>query len=104
MLQNQLNLQPLYTDARLAELLEALDELHTAASEGQLYNVISLNQREVLAWLREVVYTAEEAMLEIEQTTPAYDQLVLRVVEKPVRAEGQIKIVGQYPVSGQEPA
>lgn len=59
-------LQLLYNDARLADLFQALDELHSAASEGQLQVVTGLNNAEMLGWLREFVYTAQETIAEIE--------------------------------------
>ncbi len=65
----------LYTDARLDWLLEAVDELHTAVSEGELADLTSLNEFELQNWLRELIWVAQEALSEIErqraQTQPA---------------------------------
>ena len=62
----QPNLQLLYNTARLSGLLEALDELHSAASDGNVRAVTPLSNAELIGWLYEVVYTAQEAMHEIE--------------------------------------
>jgi hypothetical protein len=69
----QLNFQLLYNDARLASVGTMLDELHTAASDGDLSNLSPLSPVEMVAWLRELIYTAEETIMEIEEhaTEPA---------------------------------
>lgn len=63
---HQLNLQLLYTDSRLERLGSALDELHTAASEGMLPALTPLSSTELVGWLRELIYMAEETIVEIE--------------------------------------
>lgn len=62
-----------FSDARMAALFEAFDDLHTAVSEGDLETITTLNKRELVGWLRELVYTAEETITEIEKnaTYPA---------------------------------
>jgi hypothetical protein len=65
--QQQLNLQLLYNDARLQGLFGALDELHSAASDGMLHTLTTLNQAELVGWLHELVYTAEQTIDEIEK-------------------------------------
>lgn len=64
----QPNLQLLYNDARLSSLLDALDELHTAASEDRLSTVSTLSKAELKSWLYEIIYTASEAMNEIDNS------------------------------------
>lgn len=68
----QLNIQHYYNDVRLDSLGALLDELHSAASEGQLPTVTPLSNTELVSWLRELIYTAEETIVEIEehQTEP----------------------------------
>jgi hypothetical protein len=56
----------LYSEARLTWLLEAVDELHTAVSDGELAAVTSLNELELQNWLRELVWVAQEALAEME--------------------------------------
>jgi hypothetical protein len=62
-----------FSDARMADLFEVFDDLHTAASEGELEAITSLNKRELVGWLRELMYTAQETITEIEKhsTYPA---------------------------------
>lgn len=66
MIHTQFNRDFLLTDAGLAALHEAFDDLHDAASEGQIHELTGLNQRELVGWLREVVFTAQETIAEIE--------------------------------------
>jgi hypothetical protein len=62
------NLQALYTDARLLALFQALDELHSAASDGELPAVTPLPESEVVGWLQDLVFTAQETIAEIEHS------------------------------------
>lgn len=62
----QLQFQVLYDHARLNSLGNLLDELHTAASEGALPGVTPLSNAELVGWLREFIYTAQETISEIE--------------------------------------
>jgi hypothetical protein len=62
----QPNLQLLYNTARLGNVLEALDELHSAASDGNVRAVTPLSNAELMSWLYEIIYTAQETMVEIE--------------------------------------
>jgi hypothetical protein len=77
----QPNLQLLYNDARLLALLEALDELHTAASENSLNAACTLSKTELKAWLRDVIYTAQETIGELECQNVAQEP-VLNLVRK----------------------
>ncbi len=62
----QPNLQLLYNTGRLSDLLEALDEMHSAASDGNIHAVTPLSNAELMSWLYEIIYTAQETMHEIE--------------------------------------
>ena len=62
----QPNLQLLYNTARLGDLFQALDELHSAASDGNVRAVTPLSNAELTSWLYEIIYTAQETMIEIE--------------------------------------
>jgi hypothetical protein len=62
----QLNFQLLYNEARIGTLLDTLDELHTAASEGRLRQITTVSDAELVGWLYELIYTAQETMAEIE--------------------------------------
>ncbi|NWF69286.1 MAG: hypothetical protein HXY40_09370 [Chloroflexi bacterium] len=74
-------LQLLYTDTRLVDLLDVLDQLHSAASEGYLETLTTLETPELLEMLREVVYTAQEAINEIE-AEDGVQAAALRVLPK----------------------
>ena len=63
----QRQLQILYNEARLGLLVNMMDELHTAASEGMLHTMTPLTGAELVGWLRDFIYTAHETIAEIEQ-------------------------------------
>lgn len=71
----------IYNDARLAGLSQYLDELHSAASEGQLPAVTPLSDEELLGWLQEMIYTASETLVEIQQHRTQYAVPHLRLVK-----------------------
>lgn len=56
-----------FVDPRLAAAFEVLDALHTAASEGRLDLFTSMSTSEIVGWLHEFVYTAQETLAEIEK-------------------------------------
>jgi hypothetical protein len=68
------------SDARMAAMIEVFDDLHTAASEGQLEAITTLNNRELVGWLRELMFTAQETISEIESTR-MYGEPVIRLVK-----------------------
>lgn len=76
---HQPDFQIIYNDMRLAGLFQSLDELHNAASEGSLQSVTPLSNAELLGWLQELIYTAEETISEIreQETKPATPHLRL---------------------------
>jgi ferric-dicitrate binding protein FerR (iron transport regulator) len=83
MIQNpEHQLTVLYNDQQLAELFEALDQLHSAASEGRLSAETTLNEREMVAWLQELIYTAQQTIDEIEANQPRHARVFLRLLEK----------------------
>ncbi len=57
----------LLTDAGMEAVFEVFDDLHDAVSEGQIDTVTALNSRELVGWLRELVFTAQETIEEIEK-------------------------------------
>lgn len=62
----QPNIHYLLNDTRLAAALEAIDDLHDAATDGTLSSTTSLTKRELVCWLRDLVYTAQETITELE--------------------------------------
>ncbi len=77
------NIQLLYSEARLAALLQTLDELHTAASEDRLATMTTVSKVELVGWLHELVYTAQETIAEIEGRG-GMERPALSLVEKSV--------------------
>ncbi len=73
----------LLTNDGLEAMFEAFDDLHDAASEGQLQELTALDNRELVGWLRELVFTAQETISEIENRTAraARQEPVLRLVK-----------------------
>lgn len=51
---------------RLSSLLDALDELHSAVSEGELRAATTLTESELRSWLSEIIYTAQETLREMD--------------------------------------
>ncbi len=64
---HQPNFQIIYNDVRLAGLFQSLDELHTAVSEDRLRTVTPLTDTELIGWLQELIYVAEETLVEIQE-------------------------------------
>lgn len=62
---NELQLR--YADDQLNHMYDMLDELHNAASEGQLQTMTTINEGDLIGLLREMIYTAQETISEIEK-------------------------------------
>ena len=60
-------LQALFTDIRFESIFNAVDRLHDAASSSKLGEVTNLSTDEVIGWLRDIAYTANETIHELEQ-------------------------------------
>jgi len=58
-------LQALFTDMRFESLFNAVDRLHDAASSGKVAEVTNLSTDDVIGWLRDIVYTANETINEL---------------------------------------
>ncbi len=59
-------LQALFTDARFESIFNAIDRLHDAASSGKLAEVTNLSADEVIGWLQDIAYTANETIRELK--------------------------------------
>lgn len=57
----------LYPCDSLPEIVDLIDQLHTAASEGQLPMTTTLPADEVADLLEELIYVAQEALNELRQ-------------------------------------
>lgn len=64
----QTPIQFLHRGSRLDLVYETIDELHTAICEGQLEKLPEFDSpADLMNWLRDVVYTAQEAVSELEK-------------------------------------
>ncbi len=59
-------LQALFTDIRFESIFNAVDRLHDAASSGKIAEVTNLSTEEVIGWLRDIAYTVNETIRELE--------------------------------------
>lgn len=65
-------LQALFTDIRFESIFNAIDRLHDAASSGKLAEVTNLSTDEVIGWLRDIAYTANETIRELDASDDPY--------------------------------
>ena len=65
-------LQALFTDVRFESIFNAIDRLHDAASNGKLAEVTNLSADEVIGWLRDIAYTANETIRELEPVADSF--------------------------------
>ncbi len=75
-------LQALFTDARFESIFNAMDRLHDAASSGKLGEVTNLSADEVIGWLQDIAYTANETIRELKDpdgTLPEWEALFDKV-------------------------
>jgi hypothetical protein len=71
----------------LEDVLELLDQLHSAATEGNTTRVTGMSDADALGYLHDIIYTAQEAVQEIQAAKAQRQQRrrqqpVLRIVEK----------------------
>jgi hypothetical protein len=78
---HQPNFQIVHNDTRLAGMFQSLDELHTAASEGHLQMVTPLTNAELVGWLQELIFTAQETITEINLQDAKLNRPHLRIVK-----------------------
>ncbi|NJL92960.1 MAG: hypothetical protein HC915_04180 [Anaerolineae bacterium] len=58
-----------YTEAHLDALLQMIDRLHDAAVVGAVNNVATLDTRDLIGWLDDIIFTAEETIRELQEHT-----------------------------------
>jgi hypothetical protein len=63
------------------DMLDMLDELHTAASENELNDATDMNRKDLVSVLREVMYLAQETIDEL-QKAKMQKMPVLHLVEQ----------------------
>jgi hypothetical protein len=82
MIQNVRNTNVLLDYNQLEELLGALDQIHTVVSEDLVVFHNPMERRDLIALLREIAFTVDETIHELELTAP-YTVFQLHIVEKP---------------------
>jgi hypothetical protein len=76
----------------LEEVLDFIDMLHTVASDGDLPNFAEMDEAELMNVLRDIVYTAQETISELESARAKKRQKrqrkqpLLRIVPKVEKA------------------
>lgn len=68
------------------DMLEMMDDLHTAASDDELTEVTDMKRKELVSMLREVMYLAQETIDELQKSR-MQKMPVLHLVE----AQSQVK-------------
>lgn len=66
----------------LDDVLAYIDELHNAAADDQTEHFSGMTKTQVMNYLRDIIYTAQEAMHEIDATRGKQLTPILRIVEK----------------------
>lgn len=69
----------------LEDVLDFIDQLHSAASEGESDAINQMNEADLMNYLKEIIYTAQETLAEIEAaraTRIRKHQPVLRILPK----------------------
>lgn len=77
------NRQPNYNIVQataVENVYETLDQLHSAASFGNQETLSGMSNAETLKWLQEVIYMAQETIVEIENQQ-TWQQPILRIIE-----------------------
>jgi hypothetical protein len=60
-----------FTEENFEALLRLMDCLHDAAAVGELHTVSPLDAREVIGWLDDIIFTAEEVIRELQEQESA---------------------------------
>ena len=74
------------------EILDFIDMLHTVVSDGDLPDFAGMDEAEMMNVLRDIIYTAQETIIELETSrtvnrhTRQRKQPVLRIVPKVEKA------------------
>ncbi|MBZ0308107.1 MAG: hypothetical protein K8I82_18720 [Anaerolineae bacterium] len=58
-----------YTEAHFEALLQLMDKLHDAATVNNVAAVSPLTPREIIGWLDDIIFTAEETIRELQANT-----------------------------------
>lgn len=61
------------TDLHLETLLETIDRLHDAAYQNRVDEETTLSQEEIIGWLEDIIYTAQETINELSETAQVHE-------------------------------
>ena len=64
------------TEAHFEALLQVMDRLHDAAAVGELDSMTPMDARELMGWLDDIIFTAEEVVRELQVTVRANEPKV----------------------------
>lgn len=67
------------TDLHLETLLETLDRIHTAASNGTLADETNIDEYELKGWLEDIIYTAQETINELAANADTKQNTALNI-------------------------
>lgn len=67
------------TDLHLETLLETLDRIHSAASNGTLADETNIDEHELKGWLEDIIYTAQETINEMAANAEDTQQTALNI-------------------------
>lgn len=56
------------TEAHFEALLEIVDRMHDAAAVDGMASVSTMDKREMIGWLDDIIYTAAETIRELEDS------------------------------------
>jgi len=78
----------------LGNVYDMLDQLHNAASSGEQQTFSGLSNVEALKMLQEIVYMAQETIVEIEKQR-TWQQPILRIIEPKAKRQEKVKCLGR---------
>lgn len=72
---------------QIEDVLDFIDSLHTVASDGELPNVAEMDEVEIMSVLRDIIYTAQETLVELQSVKASKQfakrqQPILHIVPK----------------------
>ena len=73
-----------FSDESFERIFAMLDLLHDFASEGRLVEATDLRASEVIGWLEDIIFTAEETIREIDARTlpvPRFDETIADAID-----------------------
>ncbi len=67
-------IQSKISEAQLESLLKTLDRLHEAAANQDLASETNLDPETLVGWLEDIIFTAQEAIEEVQQHVTEQDR------------------------------